>query len=67
MASETLMKCAHPPCQCLVEAEQKYCSAACESAGGSARRPCVCDHPGCLDRETLASDEKEHFDPLVTE
>jgi hypothetical protein len=24
MASETLMKCAHPPCRCLVEAEQKH-------------------------------------------
>ena len=49
MDSETLVKCAHPSCQCLVEAEQKFCSAACSTPRGTASVPCACGHPGCSD------------------
>jgi hypothetical protein len=48
MASETLIKCSHPPCQCLIEAEQQFCSADCASARGAARGPCLCGHVGCV-------------------
>lgn len=59
MSSETLVKCAHPPCQCLVEAEQKFCSANCENADGSARVPCLCDHDGCVGEYRLGKEENE--------
>jgi hypothetical protein len=59
MASETLMKCAHPPCQCLVEAEQQFCSSSCASARGSARMPCTCGHPGCTTEHELGDDERD--------
>jgi len=39
MASETLVKCANPPCECLVEAEQKFCSSACSNSRGSGSEP----------------------------
>lgn len=48
MSSETLVKCMHKPCQCLVEAEQKFCSAACKSARDGSSVPCPCGHPGCV-------------------
>jgi hypothetical protein len=48
MTSETLVKCGHPPCQCLVEAEQKFCSAECASARGASRVPCLCGHADCV-------------------
>lgn len=48
MGSETSMKCTHPSCQCLVEAEQQFCSSSCASIRGSARVPCMCGHPGCV-------------------
>jgi hypothetical protein len=47
MTSETLIKCAHPPCQCLVEAEQRFCSSACATAHSS-HGPCMCGHAGCM-------------------
>jgi hypothetical protein len=46
MASETLVKCAHPPCQCLLEAEQRFCSASCSNRRATASVPCSCGHPG---------------------
>ena len=39
MDSETLMKCAHPSCQCLVEDEQQYRSSACSKADGASWGP----------------------------
>ena len=63
MASETLIKCAHPPCQCLVEEEQRFCSSACDSAKGASR--CMCGHPGCVAQHEAA--EGDEFDPLSAE
>jgi hypothetical protein len=57
MTSQTLVKCEHPPCSCLVEAEQKFCSAVCASARGSARGPCMCGHEGCAEGQQLAEGE----------
>ncbi len=62
MGSETLMKCAHPPCECLVEAEQQFCSSSCASVRGSARVPCMCD-PGCVGEQRLGEED----DPLAAE
>ncbi len=59
MDSETLVKCEHPPCQCLVEAEQKFCSSACSSARATASVPCSCGHSGCvLGEQRLANDDE---------
>lgn len=57
MASETLVKCAHPPCECLVEAEQQFCSASCSSARGASSGPCTCGHPGCAGEDLMEEDE----------
>jgi metallothionein len=57
MPSETLMKCAHPACLCLVEAEQRFCSSACSSDRGYVSGPCLCGHPGCTGERPLEDDE----------
>ncbi len=57
MGSETLMKCAHPPCQCLLEAEQQFCGSSCASVRGSARVPCMCGHPGCVGDQRLDEED----------
>jgi len=45
---EELEKCAHPPCNCTVDTEEKYCSEYCEDAGGDeVEISCDCGHPGC--------------------
>lgn len=62
MSTETLVKCLHPPCQCLVEAEQKFCSSACASAHGAGRGPCMCGHADCAGEHNI---EDEEFDPLL--
>lgn len=64
MSTETLIKCMHPSCQCLVEAEQMFCSSACASAKGANRGPCMCGHPGCTGEHTSTTQEDE-FDPLL--
>ena len=51
MSAETLVKCVHKPCQCLVEAEQNYCSAACRTARDSSSVACPCGHPSCVGEE----------------
>jgi hypothetical protein len=38
MQSENLIKCAHPPCRCIVEVEDQFCSSACESKPSPTRR-----------------------------
>ncbi len=57
MASETLVKCGHPRCECLVEDEQKFCSSACSNFRGTAGEPCMCGHPGCAGVDPLVEDE----------
>jgi len=54
MASETLMKCTHPPCQCLVDVDQQqFCSPACARAMGATQLPCSCGHAGCVGDQIL--------------
>jgi hypothetical protein len=65
MTSETLIKCTHPPCRCLVEAEQKFCSSVCASARGATREPCMCEHEGCVGEH--AGTEDDEFDSLSAE
>ena len=46
--TETNDKCAHPPCNCMVDAEGKYCSQYCEAAGpDEVEISCDCGHSGC--------------------
>jgi len=72
MPSKTLIKCAHPPCQCLIEAEQQFCSATCASAKGASRSPCLCGHAGCGEqddpdeRDPDLLDDEDEPDPLTT-
>ncbi len=43
-------KCAHPSCQCLIEANGphgKYCSDHCKQAGDKTELRCDCQHPPC--------------------
>ena len=54
MQSETLMRCAHPPCRCLVETEDEFCSAACRRAQHSPDGPCRCGHPECMEKQKAA-------------
>ena len=56
MTSETLVKCMHKPCQCLVEEEQKFCSAACETAVGNDIVPCPCGHAGCIGEQWITDE-----------
>lgn len=65
MASETLVKCAHPQCQCLVAEEQKYCSSACSRPDGAMHAPCACGHPGCTAASEIA--EGDEIGPLAVE
>ena len=68
MASKTLVKCAHPPCQCLVESEQSFCSSACSSARAAASAPCACGHTGCADDQILTGDlDEDESDALATD
>jgi len=51
-SKETVMpdkteKCAHPACQCTVDAKQKYCSESCHDAAGTLEISCNCGHAGC--------------------
>ena len=63
MSSETIIKCLHPPCPCLVEADQKFCSSACADARGASRGPCRCGHADSVGERTMT--EQEEFDPLL--
>jgi hypothetical protein len=47
MQSENLVKCAHPPCRCMVELEDQFCSAACASKEAP-KSPCGCGHAECV-------------------
>jgi len=47
--AESLRKCAHEPCQCLVPVTQEYCSAYCSNADDveNADLRCDCGHLDC--------------------
>jgi hypothetical protein len=57
MASETLVKCAHPPCECLVERQPKFCSSACSGARATARAPLQLRPSPCTAGESFLGDE----------
>jgi hypothetical protein len=48
MQSENLIKCAHKPCQCLVEIEDQFCSSACAAAKDTPDRPARVDAQNAL-------------------
>ena len=56
MVSET-KKCAHPACNCEVDADTKYCSTYCHDAGSTTEISCGCAHAGCAigDAETIVA------------
>jgi hypothetical protein len=39
--------CKNPPCTCLVEKGEKYCSVHCDSTSGSIQIDCDCGHDTC--------------------
>ena len=44
------MKCAHPPCKCMVPAHRPwgdYCSEHCKEAGAITELRCGCQHEEC--------------------
>ena len=48
MADEARKQCAHEPCQCMVAADEKYCSDYCKAAGSEeVEIACDCDHEAC--------------------
>ncbi len=50
MAQNTEQKCAHPACSCTVAPKGpfgKYCSDACQKAGGITELRCGCHHAEC--------------------
>ena len=47
MQSESLMKCGHGACRCLVETEDEFCSAACAQAKARGLETCECGHSEC--------------------
>ena len=62
MQSESLIKCAHPPCRCIVEVEDQFCSTACASKP-PLNVPCPCGHPECVaSKETLEGTKRSEFD-----
>lgn len=44
--SETVKKCAHDLCKCLVT-DKKYCSTFCEDSKDVTALECDCKHPAC--------------------
>ena len=46
MTQET-KKCAHPACNCEVDADNKYCSQYCDDAADTTEISCNCGHGGC--------------------
>jgi hypothetical protein len=48
MTTNPTVKCAHLPCQCLVQGSDKYCGQACMEAGSKeVEIACQCDHGSC--------------------
>ena len=41
-------KCAHLPCKCMTQPDEKYCGQACKEAGSKeVEIACQCDHGAC--------------------
>ena len=48
MTTNEQNKCGHLPCQCMVQAGNKYCGQACKDAGSKeVEIACQCDHGLC--------------------
>jgi hypothetical protein len=48
MTNSSEQKCAHLPCQCVVQPSDKYCGQACKEAGSNeVEIACQCDHAPC--------------------
>jgi hypothetical protein len=62
MQSENLIKCAHPPCRCLVELEDQFCSTACASSKPPPTAPCPCGHPDCAAPEQTSKGMTMEFE-----
>jgi hypothetical protein len=52
--AESLRKCAHGPCQCLVPLTQEYCSTYCSDADDvdNTELHCDCGHGECVPKRT---------------
>jgi hypothetical protein len=46
-AEESLRKCPHGPCECMIYPEQKYCSIHCSTAENADEIECDCGHLNC--------------------
>jgi hypothetical protein len=55
MAEKKIGMCAHPGCECPVEAGEKYCSEYCESLGNRPSIACECGHGECTAVETVGA------------
>jgi hypothetical protein len=55
MAEKKTGMCAHPGCECPVEAGEKYCSEYCESVGNRPSIACECGHRECTAVETVGA------------
>ncbi|HWF14343.1 MAG TPA: hypothetical protein VG272_11445 [Candidatus Acidoferrales bacterium] len=64
MAAGGVTKCLHPPCNCNVEIEERYCSEACASAIDQPLVPCPCGHPECVGVEDAV--DREELDDVPT-
>jgi hypothetical protein len=64
MPSDTVTKCAHPPCKCNVEVEEPFCSESCASATDVPRTACPCGHPECVGPEEAV--DVEEFSDVPT-
>jgi hypothetical protein len=53
MQSESLMRCAHHPCRCLVETEDEFCSPVRRRAQHSPDESCSCNHPECQEKQEV--------------
>ncbi len=56
MTPDSVTKCAHPPCKCIVEVEEPYCSESCASVIDQPHDPCPCGHPECVGTEEAVED-----------
>lgn len=52
---ENEKKCAHPTCECHVQASEQYCSEACRDAGLEEDSQCDCGHSDCVNAQETAA------------
>ncbi len=55
MVDAKVGKCAHPGCECPVQAGKKHCSDYCESLGDQPSIACECHHAGCATSATAGT------------